>query len=44
MFLGEKLPNEMKKKLINIAFQKPVMYMTLTPTLTSCGDCGKQMV
>lgn len=43
-FLWEKLPVEMKKKLIDVTFQKPVMYMTLTPTLTSCGDCEKQMV
>lgn len=44
MFLGEKLPLEMKKRLIKVTFDNPVMYMTLTPTITSCGDCGKQMV
>ncbi len=44
MFLGEHLPIEMKKKLINTTFKKPVMYMTLTPTITTCGDCKQQMV
>lgn len=44
MFIWEPLPIEMKKKLINTTFKKPVMYMTLTPTITACEDCHKQMV
>lgn len=34
----------MKKRLIDKTFQKPVMYMTLTPTITTCGECQQQMV
>ena len=43
-FLWEKLPIEMKKRLINKTFEKPVSYMTLTPTITTCWDCKKQMI
>jgi len=43
-FLWEKMPIEMKKKLIKVTFEKPVSYITLTPTITSCEDCGQQMV
>ena len=43
-FLWEKLPISVKKKLISKTFEKPVMYMTLTPTLTTCQDCSEQMV
>jgi len=38
------MPIEMKKKLIKVTFEKPVSYITLTPTITSCEDCGQQMV
>ncbi len=43
-FLGEKMPVAMKKKLVVKTFEKPVSYMTLTPTITACQDCGEQMV
>ncbi|MEF2175780.1 MAG: anaerobic ribonucleoside-triphosphate reductase [Candidatus Absconditabacteria bacterium] len=43
-FLGEKLPIEIKKRLVQKTFETPVLYMTLTPTLSTCGDCGEQMV
>ena len=43
-FLGEKIPLEAKIKLIKATFSKPVSYMTLTPTITTCQDCWKQMV
>jgi ribonucleoside-triphosphate reductase len=43
-FLGEKIPLEAKIKLIKATFSKPVSYMTLTPTITTCQDCWQQMV
>lgn len=43
-FLWEKLPKDMKKRLIDKTFEKPVMYMTLTPTITTCWNCHQQMV
>lgn len=43
-FLWEKMPLDMKKKLVKVTFEKPVSYMTLTPTITSCQDCWQQMV
>lgn len=43
-FLGEKLPLDMKKKLITSTFKAPVIYMTLTPTVSTCWDCKQQMV
>jgi len=43
-FIWEKIPLSAKIKLIKATFSKPVSYMTLTPTITTCEDCGKQMV
>ncbi len=43
-FLGEPIPTQGKKKLIQATFSKPVSYMTLTPTLTICQECNHQMV
>ena len=43
-FLWDKIPLEAKTKLIKATFSKPVSYMTLTPTITTCEDCWKQTV
>jgi ribonucleoside-triphosphate reductase len=43
-FLWEKIPLQAKIKLIQSTFSKPVSYMTLTPTITTCGDCWQQIV
>ncbi len=43
-FLWESLPINAKIKLIKATFSKPVSYMTITPTITTCQHCGKQMV
>jgi len=43
-FIWEKIPLEVKFKLIKSTFSKPVSYMTLTPTITICENCWKQVV
>ena len=43
-FVWEKIPLDTKIKLIKSTFSKPVSYMTLTPTITICEDCWKQVV
>lgn len=44
VFLWEQIPIELKKKLVWSIFEKPVMYTTLTPTITTCHDCDSQIV
>ncbi len=43
-FIGEKIPLETKIKLIKTNFSKPVNYITITPTITICDDCKKQII
>lgn len=43
-FLGERISIDAKKNLIKKVFQNPVMYITLTPTLSNCLDCWNQLV
>lgn len=44
MFLWEKLDNTMKKNLVKKSFEKPVSYLTLTPTITTCQKCWNQSI
>lgn len=43
-FLESKLPPENLANYLKKIFEKPIQYITLTPTLTSCLDCGQQIV
>ncbi len=45
IFLGEKMSVEAKKRLVRSIFSNyPVKYITLTPTLTMCNNCGGKFV
>jgi ribonucleoside-triphosphate reductase len=43
-FLESKLPPERLAKYLRSIFDKPIQYITLTPTLTSCLCCGQQLL
>jgi ribonucleoside-triphosphate reductase (formate) len=43
-FLESKLPPDRLAGYLKKIFEKPIQYITLTPTLTSCLDCGGQLV
>jgi anaerobic ribonucleoside-triphosphate reductase len=43
-FLESKLPPERLADYLKKILEKPIQYITLTPTLTSCLDCGQQIV
>jgi anaerobic ribonucleoside-triphosphate reductase len=43
-FLESKLPPKLLADYIRKIFEKPIQYITLTPTLTSCLACGQQIV
>jgi len=43
-FLESKLPPERLADYVKRIFEKPIQYITLTPTLTSCLACSQQIV
>lgn len=43
-FVESKVEPEMLAKYIDKIFQKPINYITLTPTITSCMSCGQMLV
>lgn len=43
-FLESKLPSTRLADYLKKIFEKPIQYITLTPTLTSCLDCSRQIV
>lgn len=43
-FLESKLPAKQLANYLQRIFQKPIQYITLTPTLTSCLNCTQQIV
>lgn len=43
-FLESKLSPERLADYLKKIFEKPIQYITLTPTLTSCLNCGQQIV
>lgn len=43
-FLESKVPPIQLARYIQNIFRKPIHYITLTPTLTSCLSCGQQLV
>ena len=43
-FLESKLPPKQLADYLRKIFDKPIQYITLTPTLTSCLECGQQIV
>ncbi len=43
-FLEEVLEPEVLAKYIDKLFEKPINYITITPTLTSCMTCGEKIV
>ncbi len=43
-FLESKVKPEKLAKYIDKIFEKPINYVTLTPTMTSCMSCGQQIV
>ncbi len=44
VFLGGKVSNNVKKKIISKMFETPMNYMTLSPTLTVCTKCHTKKV
>lgn len=44
VFLGGKVSNKMKTKLIQKMFSTPLNYMTLSPTLTLCTKCNTKHI
>jgi len=44
MFLWEKMETNMKKNFVKKIFEKPISYITLTPTITVCNDCWEYTV
>lgn len=43
-FVESKIEPEVLAKYIDKIFEKPIIYMTLTPTMTSCMNCNQQLV
>jgi len=43
-FLESKVPSERLADYLRKIFDKPIQYITLTPTLTSCLSCNQQIV
>ncbi|WP_208591176.1 anaerobic ribonucleoside-triphosphate reductase [Gracilibacillus suaedae] len=43
-FLESKVTPEKLVSYLDKIFEKPINYITLTPTITSCMDCGQKMV
>lgn len=43
-FLESKLPPKQLANYVKRIFDKPIQYITLTPTLTSCLNCSQQIV
>ncbi len=43
-FVESKIEPRTLAKYINNLFEKPINYITLTPTLTSCMNCGQRIV
>ncbi|KAB8129905.1 ribonucleoside-triphosphate reductase [Gracilibacillus oryzae] len=43
-FLEAKVAPERLAQYIDRIFQKPINYITLTPTITSCMDCGQKII
>lgn len=43
-FLESKVPPEQLADYLKRIFEKPIQYVTLTPTLTSCLSCSRQFV
>jgi len=43
-FLESKVPARILVEYIDKIFQKPINYITLTPTISSCMSCGQQLV
>lgn len=43
-FLEAKIEPKLLAKHIQNLFKKPIIYTTLSPTLTSCMECGQQLV
>ncbi|WP_339060167.1 anaerobic ribonucleoside-triphosphate reductase [Tepidibacillus marianensis] len=43
-FLETKVEPQILAVYIDNIFKKPINYITLTPTITSCMDCGQQIV
>lgn len=43
-FIEDKLPPEQLAKYIFKLFAKPINYITVSPTLSSCMECGQQLV
>ncbi|SER62319.1 ribonucleoside-triphosphate reductase [Gracilibacillus ureilyticus] len=43
-FLEAKVSPERLAHYIDRIFQKPINYITLTPTITSCMDCGQKII
>ena len=43
-FLEEKLEPKVLASYIKNLFRKPIIYITLTPTLTSCMNCGQKLI
>lgn len=43
-FLEDKIEPEVLANYLRNLFQKPINYITLTPTITSCQQCGQRIV
>ena len=43
-FLEDKIPPEQLASYISKLFDKPIIYITISPTLSSCMDCGQLIV
>lgn len=43
-FLEDKIEAQVLANYIQNIFKKPINYMTLTPTITACQQCGQQIV
>lgn len=45
IFLGQRVSSDIKRELVRKIFNNyPVKYMTITPTLTICNECGEKFV
>lgn len=43
-FIEDKIEPEVLAKYIENLFEKPINYITLTPTVTSCLECGQKII